>query len=292
MGVHIGGGFVCPYTVPSWQGSKDHKPCGSAYASQTLLDLHIGYKHPARAHGSIQCFVCRDWWAAELDFRDHYRKHHFNARIIEQMTSGTVPPSKPIKEKNVAAKKDDPTAPVEKYDGEKDSWTAWLGELEDACERGLLDDILRDVAKAIFNRRDVLQGKPPGTSFTEQVKVKAGEALPKPKLKPRAESSKAALATGTFTGKVPAVQPQEKVTVEVGGKHYVRKEVVGKTITVPDHINPPYVRGLRVKIKGVGEKKAMIEWIDLPPENTTWRKDHDAKKPCFLPHSALSDILG
>lgn len=174
---------------------------------------------------------------------------------------------------------------IENYEGEKESWTNFLGELEDACQRGLMDDILRPVAKAIFDRRDVLQGKPPGTSFR-------GPNNPPPA--DETNKSDQVSVEVLFTGKIQPLSGDSEGTVEIGGKHYARTDIIGKNIRLPKTVKPSSVAVHRVRIIGVGPKKVMVKWIDAPPHHSTLRAayDKDPKQPAFLTHSALDDILG
>lgn len=229
-------------------------PCGSTYTEQSALDSHMQYKHPG-------------------------------------MVSGATTKGKQVTSVNVNTA----SGVQEHYDGEQQEWTDWLGEFEDAVTRGLCDDILKEMARMIFDRRDVMQGKKPGTSFRNM------KPLPKeangngsaPVVAVKGGTAQFA-SDGTFVGKVAPMPSGTRGGVEINGKTYLRKEIVGLTIRVPKQGGnvPDYVRGLRVAVTGVGEKRAKVTWVDMPKEGSAWRKDADAGKPTFLPLSSLTDILG
>lgn len=248
------------------------------------MDAHV--PHVAPNHMGV--YVCRDC-ASPFNNNSDYIVHYINEHA---QASGTVPAASTKGSQVVTVVQ--PTV-EEHYTGEAQEWTDWLGEFEDAVKRGLCDEILKDMARLIFNRRDVMQGKDEGTSFRNFTPI------PKNGLANGAAPNVAAPGKGgtaqfdpqgTFVGKVQAVAKGTRGSVEVNGRYYLRKEIVGLTIRVPMTLNPIYVRGLRVKVEGVGEKRAKVKWVDLPKEGSKWRADADAGKPCFLPLSSLTDILG
>lgn len=169
------------------------------------------------------------------------------------------------------------------WDKEEPDWYEYLETMVDAIKNGYCDNILKQLAKAIFDRRDVLMGREPGTSFTgkpitdtegntHQVINKEDAPLGKLRLRPVIAST----TEPTFT---------------VKGKTYLKKDLIGKTIQIPASINVKYVQGLKVRVLGVGEQRVKIAWLDLPREGSSYRKAHDAGNPTFLPLVALEDVL-
>jgi hypothetical protein len=179
----------------------------------------------------------------------------------------------------------------EMYPGEQQEWTEYLGEMKDAIERGLCDEILKQIARAVFDRRDIINGKEPGTSFKGRPKSAIKDAND---LDVAAKDPANALAGGdVFTGKVPQVDgTKHDSIVNINGKEYYKHDIVGLVIRIPNNLNPKYVRGLRVRVTGVGTQRAKVEWVDLPPEGSRFRQTADDMRPTFLPLSTLNSVLG
>ncbi len=187
----------------------------------------------------------------------------------------------------------------ETYDGEQQSFEDDLPTYIDAIARGMCDNVLRDIARAVFDRRDVLQGKEPGTSFRGP-KPKKGMLPPRPGSNVMPSGASDATkdrytdTQGTFISKVATVKEETAGSVLLIGNHYLRKDLLGLVIKVPQNINPAQIRGLRIRVKGVGDKRVMFEFVDLPPEGSSFRKMLDDPKktePFFLPHEVLRPIL-
>ena len=206
--------------------------------------------------------------------------------------------------------KDKPNAPfnvVELFDGEWADWQEeWPETLTDAIQRGMMDGYLKRLARAIFDRRDVLNGNGPGTSFegkdedAEEPEASVPEHVTSVRrgstVKATVGAAQPAFGGDLKRGSVPSLPRGHTVLpVDVfsfAGNDYLKSAVKGKEINIPATYETDYLRGLRVKIKGVGPKRVMVEFIDLPPRGTTWRKMHDDKKPVFLSYEAIIPFLG
>lgn len=233
------------------------------------------------SQGVRVCRTCATAHSSQADYEQHYLSEHLAVGMVPAASSKGSQVTTVVQPKV-----------EEHYAGEQQEWTDWLGEFEDAVKRGLCDEILRDMARLIFDRRDVMQGKKPGSSFkglTDAPKSN-GEA---PVVNVKGGTAQFA-ADGTFVGKVQPVQSGARGGVEINGKTYLRRDIIGLTIRVPKAATnvPSYVHGLRVAVTGVGEKRAKVTWVDMPKEGSAWRKDADNGKPTFLPLSSLTDILG
>jgi hypothetical protein len=204
----------------------------------------------------------------------------------------------------------DPKAVREAKEGEQDEWTEFLPEFEDAVERGLCDEVLKQMARALFDRRDVLMDRAPGTSF-----VRRDQAPPRPngngrsKYKPSDNDPMyspdgmpiAAVpvdAEGVFVGKVAlatdmqlAGAKNQKEIATVNGKRYMKSDIKNLVVRVPEGVKPDYIKGLRVRITGVGDSRCKCEWVDLPPTGTKLRTMADNNEPLFLVIDTLKEIL-
>lgn len=185
---------------------------------------------------------------------------------------------------------------TETYEGEWADWNGeegdWQATLCDAIQRGMFDSMLKPLARAIFDRRDVITGKTPGESFQgadpEEDSAEQKPALhsgpPYTPLVPQADVTLAREVTpvpnGTFAK-----------TFTHAGYQWDRADFIGKTFRIPATVDTDYLRGLLVKIKGCGPKMVSVEFIELPPKGTTWRTKHDEKKPCFLPYSTVESHM-
>ena len=208
------------------------------------------------------------------------------------MATTTRRPRKPVPPPAVEV----PFNVTETYEGEYADWIGeegdWQNTLTDAIQRGMFDTMLKPLARAIFDRRDVLTGKTPGESF-KGADPEEDSAEQKPAL-----TATLGQPVQAFVGKdaVPAaihpvVPGYTGTTFTHNGLVYARRNVIGKVTVIPSSVDTDYLRGLKVKIKGCGPKMLSVEFIDLPPVGTTWRKKHDDKKPCFLPYSIIESHL-
>lgn len=205
--------------------------------------------------------------------------------------------------------KDKPLPPinaVELFDGEWADWQEeWPETLTDAIQRGMMDDYLKRLARAIFDRRDILTGKTPGTSFEGKDEDQLEQEANAPEhvaavRRGRTVKATVGAAQPAFTGelRLSSVLPLGDATgVPVAdvfgyaGNTYLKASVKGQVIRIPATYETDYLRGLQVRIKGVGPKRVMVEFIELPPRGTTWRKMHADKKPVFLSYDAITPFL-
>lgn len=197
---------------------------------------------------------------------------------------------------------DVPTNVHELFEGEYADWNGeegdWQNTLCDAIQRGMFDTMLKPLARAIFDRRDVLTGKTPGESFkgvTEDPEEDSAEQKPAHVASVRATVGQARPAFQSDVTLADSIHPVPNgytgKTFAHNGSNWPRDAFIGKTFRIPASVDTDYLRGLLVKIKGCGPKMVSVEFLELPPKGTTWRTKHDDKKPCFLPYSTVESHM-
>lgn len=161
-----------------------------------------------------------------------------------------------------------------------------------AIERGYLDDQLRTLARALFARRDVINGTttviPDGTvvhdvtltakdlGITEQAAV----GHPGPFLSPASVPGGSIPYVGTF---------------EYRGLNYRKKDLVGKNIRIPARTWPgkaAVYNGLPIRIDGVGPKRVKAVFLGGADQMTGRMREAALNgTPVFLPHRVLREVL-
>ncbi len=178
----------------------------------------------------------------------------------------------------------------DEYAEEGEEWWGSFFEtdLKPAIAAGHLDGILRELARAVFDRRDVKMGQSPGHSFRNAKDGPKDGPLP-----PVVQGGSTQVdVQGVFVGKVFPVQADSGGSVQIEGAWYRKADFRGLIIRIPMTQDPSYIRGLRVRLIGVGDKRARIEWVDLPKDGSDYRRRADEGQPVFLPLRTLTDILG
>lgn len=206
----------------------------------------------------------------------------------------------------------------------------WASDMIVAIEAGYFDHMLKDMAKAIFNRRDLMdpQWKDRAVAATKAaLTVKVGKAQPafktpaqsaeedllsEPSIA-RGSSKKASVVSQakaqakaasnafapTYTGTITPLPSGTVFDSKVhfafpgNGATYAKAGLTGQIMLVPDDYTDTAIRGLRVKIKGLGARAVLVEFIDLPPVGHGMRAKIEKQpkaEPTFLQYSLLNHI--
>lgn len=221
--------------------------------------------------------------------------------LTKNRKAGMVPSSN-TKGKNMASA----TATKANYGPDlkknQQEWEDYLGEMTESIDNGYFDTILKEMARAIFDRRDVINGEAPGYSFRNGENRSAPPLHnPSPNIGQSAAMNSSQLVDpqGVFVGLITPITDDAQWNsipathqVIIDNKCYDKRDIVGKTIRMPMKVNPSYVRALKIKVIGVGDKRAKVEWVDLPKAGSKYRDLADQGKPVFVPLDSLKDMLG
>lgn len=173
-------------------------------------------------------------------------------------------------------------------------------------EEGYYDKDLKILARAIFNRKNVIDGLPPepirkapapdNTTNT----VEPVEPIDKPMKKDyyRKAKSKVFVNPEPLPSTVLKMTPKHvqsttpAMMITFNGNHYLKSQFVGKSFALPATMRLKLLRGVMVVITGIGDNKVKAMFIDKPRQKKgQWIDYYKEHEEFFVHRNVINKVL-
>ncbi len=183
----------------------------------------------------------------------------------------------------------------------------------DVLDKGYLDSYIKEIGRALFNRRDVLLGNPPKAPTPTPMQLpQGGTKQTPPQFTPKKKGfydPNAPFASDEPAGNVSAnnspvptadnkVQPVSAslLTSDTNhfvyrGKYYPKDAFKGKEFAMPYTVNPKYMTGVTYIVTGVGNKRLKVKLTSEPKVGTRFHNCYLQGTAVFLPLSYIAQLL-